>query len=418
MGSRTIRIDKTAALCGMIWFVFIIDACFTWFFPNIVRNIFGSLFVFYASFTLLQDQGFVFSKKRVAIAFFLLVLMLFLVLTKFSLYNIVNVFFVNVPFLCILFWRDSALLRFYQYFRKFVIFYAYVSIFAEILVLTHLWTHVPHIILPPHDLVQENAGTVNYFYGFFCIPAEDTSLSFYRACGPLREGGHFVFFIGFVYFVERTLYRRIDIPLLFCGLLTLSPNFVAVFLITEGFLAIKEKKIVKPVLGIIGTLGIVFLLYTFSPQKIKDEITYVILERSLEASIEASESDGFIAILEGRTNMEGRSTYDNFLNSSSFDQMIGLRGIDYEDFVLSDYRWMFVYCGYLGTFLYIICTLLIACQKNHSVFAFCILLLAMLVFLQRVWMFLQPYIWTMMLLTTTVEGNLSKIVSHGKIIKK
>lgn len=418
MGSRAIKVDKAAALCGMIWFVFIIDACFTWFFPVIFRNAVGSFFVFYATVILFQNQGLRFSTTKVAIAISLILLMLWLIVSRIGFYKIAYTFFEFAPFLCVIFWRDSALLKFYHYFRKFVIFYAVISLFVEILVLTHVWIHLPHLVFPPQDQVQENAGTINYFYGLFCIPTEDTSLTFYRACGPLREGGHFVFFIGFVYFMDRVLYRKINIPLIICGLLTLSPNIVAILLLTEGYIAVIDKNVIKPVLGLVASIGLVVALYIFSPQSIKDEITHVVLERSLEASLEGVDSEGFISILDGRVEMEGKMTYDEFLKAGIREKMLGVKDLD-PSFIMSDFRWLFLYCGYVGSILFLLCTILIAFQKERSFFSFCILVLALLVSLQRVWMFLQPYIWTMMLLCTTAKRRLKKKKIHyARVLKK
>ena len=417
MGNARIITDHRAAICGMIWFVLIIDACFTWFVPDIARSIVGSFFIIYASFILYQNQGIIFSKQRETVAIFLLLLMFYLILTRFSAARIISVLFTYGPFVLVIFWRDSVLLKFYDLFRKFIVFYAILSIFVEVLVLTHLWTRLPCMIFPPQDFVQEELGYVNYFYGFFCIPAEDTSLSFYRACGPLREGGHFVFFIGFVYFVEKALYNKRNIWLILCGVLTLSPNIVVILLITEFYCAIKRKSIIKPIIGIMGVAAGAFLLYFFSPQVIKDEINRIIFERMLEKSIEnATDGGGFMAILDAR-GMEGKMSYDSFIHAGFLDKMIGARHFDGED-LMSDFRWMIMYCGFVGTFLYICFTVVLAFQKNQNLFGLCILIFALLIFLQRAWMFNQPYVWTMMLLTATMNSNLSKKRHHARIVKK
>jgi len=392
-----------AALCGMIWFGLIIDACYTWFLPELVRNILGTISVLYGTAILARNNGIVLSKQRRKAFFAVLFLAFFMIVVKFKAIFV----FIYIPLLCMLFWRETALSKMYAYFKKFIIFYAILSILIEILVVARLWQHLPLItIYEPQDWVQEGLGYVNYFYGFFCIPAADTTLTFYRACGPLREGGHFIFFLSFLYLAELIVYNRRNIWLILCGILTLSPNFLVLFLMAEIYSAIKNKRLLKPFLAIMGIAFGAIFLFVLSPETIKDEIIRIIFERMLEESVENMGSDGVMAILDGRTGDTSIAIYHNFLNSSVFEKLIGVNNFDGDD-MMSDYRWMLLYCGFLGTALVLWCTYKFAFLQERNLLGLCVFFIAMAAFIQRAWMFIQVYIWIMMLLVTN-EYNMSQ----------
>lgn len=393
MGRSTNRFDKIAAICGMIWFIFIIDACFTWFLEDYIRNYIGLFFIIIGTAILLQNQGVKLSKDGLWMFLSVFVLMLFMIITK-SIYPL----FIYTPLLCVVLWRESALSRFYDFFRRFVLFYAVLSIFVELLVISKLWLHLPVLtIFEPQDWVQESLGYVNYFYGLFCIPAADTSLTFYRACGPLREGGHFVFFLGYVYLIERILYGKKNKLLIVCGLLTLSPNFLLFYMLPEFYLAIKTKKFVRLLLGVVGFVVGLLFIFVVMPQNIQEEIVNIVYQRMLEASIENAGDDGIMAFLDGRVGNDGISMYDSFLRSDSQQLLTGVRSFD-GDGLPSDYRLMLMYCGFIGTFLIIACIYFFSFRKKHILFGLIVLLFSLAIFIQRSWLFQHVYVWVMMLL--------------------
>jgi len=386
--------DKIAALCGMVWFIFIIDACFTWFIESsFIRNFIGFLFICVATFFLQGHHGLTFTKERRILCLSLLVLTFFMVLTKTSVF----LAFTYLPLICVVFWRSSALSQMYCYFRKFVLFYSVLSIFVELLVVTRIWVSLPHIILPPQDYIQEHGGIVNYFYGLFCIPATDTSLSFYRACGPLREGGHWIFFIGFVYFTEKTLKNKRNIWLIICGILTLSPNFILFFLLTELYCAVKQKKVFKPLLSIVGVIGSIVILFLFAPQSIKNDIIGIFYERLLEKSLQSVEDDGWMALLDGRASELSFMAYDSFLHSGLKTRLFGENPFDAE-FIMSDFRYLLIYSGYVGTSLIGWCTLVFSFARSRNMFGVCAFVFALAIFMQRAWMYVDVYIWLMIFL--------------------
>lgn len=391
--------DKLAALCGMIWYVFIIDACFTWFFTWDVRYFIGAPFVFYATILLSREQGLVFSDLRHKMFVALLLLTIFGVIGKFEI-------FVSpiryAPLMCIVFWRESALIQMYEYFKKFILFYAVLSIIVEILVLTKTWTMLPYKILPPQDNVQEQLGYVNYFFGLYNIQSVDTSLDFYRACGPGREGGHFAIYLGFLYFSETAIFNKRYLILIICGILTLSPNFLFALIITEGYCAIKEKRIFKPLLMIFAFVATVIFAFILSPQDVQVEIVRVILERSLESNYENMESDGLMAFLDGRTGGYGVQHFNMFLKKDFYTQLVGLDEMPKGN-VMSDYRYMIMQRGFIGAFLSLWCIYVFSIKIEKSFFGFCLMVMALLVFIHRSWMFFQVYWWTTMLLIVTVK---------------
>lgn len=407
--------DKIAAISGMIWFVLTIDACFTWYLPVILRNLIGAIFVLLATTKLSGENGISLSKNRKTLFITVCMMMLFMVL-RFSVSKVL----IYVPLLCVIIWRQSALLKMYSYFRLFVLFYAIVSIVVEVLVITKLWVRLPTLtVFPPQNNVQEALGYNNYFYGFFSIPAVNKSLTFYRACGPLMEGGHFIFFIGFVYFTEMAIYGKRNLWLLICGILTLSPNCLIFFLITEMYCSFKQKKYLKSIIGIVCIPVVAIILLFLSPQFIKDEVNRIVLERSLENSIDNMESDGLMALLDGRAGgIYSLMMYQQFLKSSFFEKFFGYGATKDLSGHMSDYRFLLMFCGYFGTFLIIVCTYCFSFVKKNRVFGFCLFLFAMALFVQRAWMFMQVYIWVMMLLIVNLVSVFERKNQYDRIIEK
>ena len=391
------EVERIAALCGIMWFALIIDACYTWFFPWTVRYLISTPLIIYATLLIKKKNELVVTKQRWQL---LLILILFLLFQLRSIGNIINLPLLYSPILCIVLWPKRILLLFYYYLKRFIVFYAIVSIVVEILVISGVWMKLPYLILPPQDNVQELTDTVNRFYGLFVIPEDTNELFFYRAMGPLREGGHFSIFLGFVYFVEEIVFEKRNKWIIVAGLLTLSPNFLFFFLVSEGYFAYMHKRILKNIGGILCFVFFVFLAVLYSPDFIKDEIIRIVIERSLENNIYNVDSEGYLALLDGRTNDIGLQMWNHFNNHASFFiKVIGMTASGLrEGFVLSDFRYLIFRFGYFGFFLIIIITIKIVFFEYRGLYSFYVLLLALYVMLSRAWMFDQLYIWTMMLL--------------------
>ena len=405
MYPNTQKTEKLAALCGIIWFATIIDACFTWFLPWVVRYIIGTPLIIYATILLKQNNALKVSTKRRKLFLLFFCLFFFVLITRISIISIINYPFLYIPILCIVFWPATVLVRFYVYLRRFIVFYAIVSILVEILVLTEIYIKLPCLILPPYDNVQENAGTINRFYGLFVIPEPIRGVTFYRAMGPLREGGHFSIFLGFVYFIEKAVHDRRNIWIIIAGLLTLSPNFVFYFLMAEGYVAVSRKRIKKAIIGLVCFVVLIVGAVWFSPGFIKDEIVRIVLERSLEENIENAGTNGFMELLDGRTNIEGMQMWNQFVKRGDFfSTLTGASVSDFEEqYVLSDFRCLIFQFGYLGFFFILICTIAISFREGKNIYGICVLLLGLWVMVSRAWMFHQLYIWIMMLLAVNMK---------------
>ncbi len=403
MDTKTCGINNIAAWCGIIWFVFIIDACFTWFLSYNMRDFIGSMFIFYATFLLLRKRQLEASKHRRSLLIIIAILSLFML---FFHRTFITCLLVHLPLMCVVLWNKDVLLRMFHLIRKFILFYAILSIIVELLVLSGIWTSLPHVVIPAQDTVQESLNSVNYFYGLFSIPIDNNiPITFYRASGPLREGGHFSIFVGFLYFIETIVYGKRNIWLIICGFLTLSPNFVLFFLITEGYYAIVNKKIMKAVFGLFLVFIAVIMAFVLSPQNIKDEITRIVIERTLENSINNVQYGGFMALLDGRTNTNGIVMYERFAkNASSYEHLIGYNFTKLSvDFVLSDIRYLIVRYGYIGVSVFLICTLFFSLNSKNKIYGLALFILSFGVMLQRAWMFEHCYVWIMMFLATNAR---------------
>lgn len=400
-----ITTDKFAAICGMIWLIFIIDACFTWFFTWNTRYFMGAPFMFVATIALYWNNGLTISKQRLSMFFSILILAAFMFIVK---RQFVTACIRYTPMMCIVFWRMSALHKMYVYLRNFILFYAILSIFVEFLVVSKIWRILPHMIFPPQDEVQSQLGYVNYFYGLFSIQSVDYNLPFFRTCGPGREGGHWAIYLGFLYFSEKAIYNKRNIWVIICGILTLSPNFPLAFLITEGYCSIKYRKIGKPIAVVLGAVVFALAIYTFTPQKIKDEVVRVIFERSLDRSIESVGSEGVMAIINGRTGDRGLVYFDYFMRKDVFTILTGWKFPS--DCTMSDYRMLLMLFGYIGTFFILCCIFHFSLMRNKNLFGVCLLILGLLVFVHRSWMYIQCYWWTIMLLINN-EYKFNKYLS-------
>ena len=397
--------EKIAALCGIIWFAWIIDACYTWFFSWPVRHFISAIFVFYATIRLKKKDKLVVNRHRKILFFMILCLLVLKMFFKWSPYLFLNSPFVYAPMLCILFWNRQTIIKLYEYFRIFIIFYSVLSIIVEFLFLSGYWTSLPYITFPPQDNVQEESYTINRFYGFFVIPDSPIENLFYRAMGPLREGGHFSIFVGFAYFIEKAIFNRRNILLIIAGFLTLSPNFVFFLIVSELYFAIKSKKILKAVGGLFMVVVVVLLAFVLSPQSIKDEIVGIVMERSLQRNIENVELDGYTALIDGRANWTGILMYDDYMKHAGlFQKLIGIPMSSLKkDYVLSDFRYLLVLYGYLGMMLFVSISYVISFEGKKTFFGLCIFIFAIYVMLSRAWMFEEVYVWTMMLLAVSAK---------------
>ena len=402
--------ERIAALCGMIWFVCIMDACFTWMLPWTMRYIIGAPFVVYSTILLNQSHKLnVTKEKRQAI--FLLILLVLLQTLDYRF----NAILCYGPLALILLWDEQTLLRLYFHFKRFIVFYAFISIFVEVLVMTDTWRYLPYIDLPPQDVVQENNNAVNHFFGLFVIPEYGTSfLSFYRAMGPLREGGHFAIFLGYVYFVEKCVFGRRHYLIILSGLLTISPNFVIFYLLSEGYVALSHKKVFKFATQIVVLVLSVVLVVLLLPAFLQEALLQVVLERSFIESSENIQSDGLMAIFTDRTDPGGEQMYERFVKRSGLIYKLKGISIEKDDFVLSDFRTLLIHYGYIGMILFVGITYYISRMCKNRFYGLCLFLTGVVVMMFRGWMLIQSYIWVMMMLASVAYYTNIKNITKKK----
>lgn len=394
------NVEQFAALCALIWFVFIMDACFTWSFPWKIRNLIGALFVFFATFTLGQKGSIVLSSQRKSLFLALSVLLVYVML---STGNFIYPFTKYAPLLCLILWSRRVVMVFYKYFKMFILFYAILSIVTEILFITGLLRYIPYVLMEPQGNVQDINSTMNNVYLYIVnVPTSQLLLPFYRTMGPLREAGHFSIFIGFVYFIEMAVFGRRNWWFIICGLMTLSPNFALFFLIAEGYVMLSSRDLRKQIIWMSLILVLVYVFFMLIPRSFQDNVIHIVYERSLDASISNTKNEGVQAIFNGRVNDVGKLMYRQFQEKASLEEM--LFGYHFmNDYILSDYRYLILHYGYLGLLLYFIFTCKVSFLRKDKLFGLSVFILAFAVFLQRAWMFEQAYVWTMTYLAVNAK---------------
>ncbi len=153
----------------------------------------------------------------------------------------------------------------------------------------------------------------------------------------------------------------------------------------------------KPLLSILGIIVSAIVVFILSPQSLQDEVIRIVYERMLEASIENMQSEGAMALLDGRVEDYGVAAYNQFAKSGLYELMTGVQSFDGYN-LMSDYRWMLMSRGYIGTSLVLWITYKFSCTKKIDLFGICVFLFALAIFVQRAWMYRHVYIWIMMLL--------------------
>lgn len=194
-----------------------------------------------------------------------------------------------------------------------------------------------------------------------------------------------------------------------CGILTLSPNILFAFLITESYCGIKSRRIEKSIAIILSVIVLAIASFTLAPKQIKDEIVRVIFERTLDKSIESVGAEGLDAIIDGRTGDRGLVYYDYFLKSGTYTVLTG--GKFPKDSTMSDYRMLIMLFGFIGTFIILWVIIHFSLFRKRDLFGMCLLLFGLLVLVHRSWMFINCYLWTVMLLINN-EMRYNKVAEY------
>lgn len=307
-----------------------------------------SLLVILYSLKIFQSQGIKHRKKiSLPILFAILYIFWYVFRLNFNINGIIIRLSTLIAFSCLLCWPLELTKQSYEFFKKVIIFFCIGSSVISILGAVGILDHLPHFILPPQSPLHQRRGIVYYVYGCFVINY-DGSLFLPRACGFLQEPGHFSVLVGLVYIIERSLNRKRNPWILIGGLFTFSMNFAIMAFLAELF-SISSFKAIMKTLKIVFLFFIgVFLVFSFLPKDIKEQVSFLLWERNLVEVFEAIQYSGSIEEgLDERTNDYGLWSFNHM---SENEKMIGKGSLDDDD-ILSDYRGMIFSIGYVGLFL-------------------------------------------------------------------
>ncbi|MBR5989815.1 MAG: hypothetical protein IK003_09865 [Prevotella sp.] len=275
-----------------------------------------------------------------------------------------------------------------------------------------LISKVPHFVVPPQEALHERMGCVYYVYGLFVTVQDPAQMLIYRACGMMKEPGHFAVVLGFIYLIDRYQGRRINFWLVLCGLLTFSSNFVLIAFFTELhniFVMSNTRKIVK---WFILALLAIYIVFLFLPSDIQDQIYYLFYGRNLEKVIDIlSSSSSINEALDERASNLPLAIY----NKMTFSEMIvGIGGFD-TSYCLSDYRGMIMATGIVGLLLSNIIYLILIRGARKAV-AISLLLSFILILMHRSWMLYFPYVYflSMLAIATTSTQQQYRYEFKGK----
>ena len=385
------EIDRLLPYLAAIWFFVSIDSIFVWNSFSSVIHIFTAIGVIWGS---VISKSVTFLRKY-RLVFFLLFCYLMWILSCLAtnLGFFVKRICVFAPFLFMLFWSKDLLSKSYLNIRKAVLFFAIGASVVSILSLIGLISRVPHFVMPPQEALHERFGYVYYVYGLFVTIQDPAQMLIYRACGMMKEPGHFAVVLGFVYLIDRYQGRKMNKWLVLCGLLTFSFNFVLILLFTEFHNILKSRNTRKIVKWVIFVLLGIYILFLFLPSDIQDQIYYLFYGRNLETVFNALSS------------------------SSSINEMFfGIGGFD-TAFCLSDYRGMIMATGFVGLILSNLAYFIII-RNARKALTLSLLMSFLLVLMHRSWMLYFPYIYYLSLLavgSTLIDNDLEVIpMEKGK----
>lgn len=293
-----------------------------------------------------------------------------------------------IPLLCIILWPSELILKTYEIIRKVIIFYAIGSAILSLLILLGLNERLPHLVLPPRETIHVNRGVVYYLYGLFIAICSTSIGVSSRACGMLQEPGHFAILLGFFYLIDRLSGRKINYWIVICGLLTFSSAFILIVFFTEIHSIFSLKSLRKVVISLPFIVLFLFLLYSFLPSGIQEQIEYYAYGRNLGNVLEAiSETSSLTGALDERASDFSIANYEKM---TTMQYIFGGGHRDKGD-VLSDYRGMVINVGYVGVFLasFIYLAIFVRTPLRLKI---ALGLSFFLVLLHRSWMLYQPYI--------------------------
>lgn len=403
-------IDKVLPLFATIWFFVSIDSIFVWNPFTSIIHIFAALGVIWGSM-LSKSVSYVRKYRLLSILMLCYLIWLMICFTS-NFGNFIKRISIFAPLLFILFWSKELLTESYTIIRKVVIFFAIGASIVSILSLAGLISKIPHFVFPPQESLHERLGYVYYVYGLFVTIQDPAQMLIYRACGMMKEPGHFAVILGFIYLIDRYQGQKINLWLVLCGILTFSSNFVLIALFTELHNIFRIKNVKKIVKWVLIAIFAIYIIYLFLPSDIQDQIYYLIYGRNLEKVMDILASSSSInEALDERASDLPLAIYNKMTLT---EMMVGVGTYD-SAYCLSDYRGMIMAIGWIGTVLSIFSYLFLI-RGSRKAMACSLLMTFVLIMMHRSWMLYFPYVYflSMLAVVTTSPQHLYRYHSNGK----
>ena len=373
-------IVRWAPWFAVFWVLYVMNSIFAWFSFSVVLRVIAVTGVVASSF-LMERHEVTRGRRWIALLTFLYYLWAFVKMDQILAYLSVTMTF--LPFICIVFWPNDLLLRTYNLFRKFVIFFAIGSTIITVLSYFGLTAHLPHYEMGPQSVLHDNRNDYYIVYGIF-PELNGPDFVFHRACGMMEEPGHFSIVLGLVYLIDRYTHRRINPAIILAAMFAFSSTFFLILLFTEFWYFIVHLK--KTILYIVCSIVMGVIAFKSLPRDLQDMVYYLAYERNMEQVIEAYDSSGSLnEALDERANDLGQNVFDKM---SFEEKLIGGEGDRF--IVLSDYRGFIIAMGYIGLWLVILISLatLVGAPLLLKISLFLSLLMIML---HRSWFFYEPF---------------------------
>ncbi len=399
MSNINISTYQFAAISTAIWGFTSMNPFYLWFSLATFLYLIPFTLVVISTIFLIRYNNLVISKERLVFAistlFFVLILMLHAGFVKMGV-----ILLKYLPLLLLIFYPNKVLYTTFRYFKIIILFFAFFSILIFITLLLNLNDSIPYIEIEGMSNIHRISGVNLHIHGFIVsIFNTNTSEYLLRACGPLQEPGHFAIVIGIVMFIDRMLANRINFILLICGILTFSPAFVIIFVISEiyHFVMNRKNKQIKTTKRNnkikIASASIAIVLITsiiVLNHNLREKVWYMLYERNLEKTlstlfVEKSVEEG----LNERINSSGMAYFEQFKTSPKI--WFGDENWESGGVVLSDYRGMLARIGIVGLFFSLISSISSLLRASIKQSAFILPIIA-IIYLHRAWMFLSPYI--------------------------
>ncbi len=384
-------IDRWAPWFAVFWLLYVMNSIFAWFSFSVILRVFAVTGVI-ASSLLMERHEVTRERRWIALLAFLYFLWAFIKMDQIFAYLSVTMTF--IPFICIVFWPNELLIRAYNVFRKFVIFFAIGSTIITALSYIGLTSHLPYYELGPQSALHENWNDYYRVYGIF-PELNGVNMFFQRACGMMEEPGHFSIVLGLVYLIDRYTNRKINPVIIVAAVFTFSSAFFLMLLFTEFWNLIVNWK--KTFLYLACSVALCLCVYKILPRDMQDMVYYLAYERNMEQVLEAFDSSGSLDdALDERANDLGKNVYDHL----SFEQkLVGGKGDRL--IVLSDYRGFIVNMGYIGLFL-VVSISLVSLYGAPLLLKISLFLSLFLIMVHRSWFFYEPFPYFMSFIACTL----------------